>query len=68
MNLVERAYDDSSIHELELAAVAKKFKVIESSFNPLRDERIKFIEIAQGLKDLLFETGFTIESILIQRL
>ena len=57
-------YDDSSIHDLELAAITKKFKILESSFTPRRDERINFIEIAQGLKDLLFESGFTIESIL----
>lgn len=67
MKVVERdstAYDDSSIHDLELAVITKKFKILESSFSPIRDERINFIEIAQGLKDILFESGFTIESIL----
>ena len=67
MKVVEHdspAYDDSSIHDLELAAITKKFKILESSFSPIRDERINFIEIAQGLKDLLFESGFTIESLL----
>lgn len=67
MKVVEHdstAYDDSSIHDLELAVITKKFKILESSFSPIRDERINFIEIAQGLKDILFEAGFTIESIL----
>ena len=67
MKVIERnspAFDDSSIHDLELAAITKKFKILESSFSPARDERINFIEIAQGLKDLLLESGFTIESIL----
>ena len=67
MKVVEHdspAYDDYSIHDLELAAITKKFKILESSFSPIRDERINFIEIAQGLKDLLFESGFTLESIL----
>jgi len=67
MKVVEHdstAYDDSSIHDLELAVITKKFKILESSFSPIRDERINFIEIAQGLKDILFESGFTIESIL----
>ncbi|HLN35834.1 MAG TPA: hypothetical protein VK250_11215 [Nitrososphaeraceae archaeon] len=67
MKVVERdstAYDDSSIHDLELAVITKKFKILESSFSPIRDERINFIEIAQGLKDILFESGFTLESIL----
>ncbi|HJS65389.1 MAG TPA: hypothetical protein VJ767_11120 [Nitrososphaeraceae archaeon] len=70
MKVIERnssAYDDFSIHELELAAITKKFKILESSFSPARDERINFIEIAQGLKDLLFESGFTIESLLNTR-
>jgi hypothetical protein len=67
MKVIERnapTYEDSSIHDLELAAITKKFKILESSFTPARDERIKFIEIAQGLKDLLFESGFTVESLL----
>jgi hypothetical protein len=67
MEVVEHdssAYDDTSIHDLELAVITNKFKILESSFSPIRDERINLIEIAQGLKDLLFESGFTIESIL----
>ncbi len=67
MEVVEHdssAYDDSSIHDLELSVITNKFNILESSFSPIRDERINLIEIAQGLKDLLIESGFTIESIL----
>ena len=55
--------DELSLEAQELKAYTKKIEMSER-FCPSRDERIDLVPIAEGLKDLLFQAGITIEYLL----